>query len=881
MVSVKAWFLTAIAVAGASALKVPQRYDVPGTYIIEFKDDVTTTADSFIAELKSKERISLTRRYEYTSPLYKGFSFSFDDKSRLDTELPKIASMPHVKKISPVRRIPMPSFKSPPANFAHDGGARLGRRNWTEDGEVWHKITGVDRLRNEGFTGKGIKVAVVDTGIDYKHPALGGCFGKGCLVSFGANYIGPGDPYNDVDSHGTLVSGIIAAQKNPFNFTGIAPGVTLGHFRVQGLPRPTDYPDLPTSPNEILIKAYLDAFHAGSHIITGSIGGMNGWEEEPWAVVISRIMSHGVICLLAAGNQGNNGLFLPTFGFGDPRLLTVGASTNHEYPALLNEAVYTSAQGKGNFGWKQYSEFSNGTYPLIAITHNSTGVQDACKPLPATVDFSGKTVFLSLSTCEAQTQVKNLGDRKAANILFYNTEDSVSPPNTFRPEPSGPIKGIGLVPNSFGQKILKALDTKSPVTITITNSTFATKILHVDKNPRFGGTISIWSSWGPSYSLQVSPTVLAPGYELLTTSLLNLGGYEVTGGTSFATPYLAGAVALILEARGKTSPAEMAAILSSTATQLPYFDGSKIHSFLGPTMKQGAGLVNVHRAAYTTSIISTNGINFNDTKNLQKSKFSIWNKGRKPVTYKIGHVPVPAVYALNGNSSIPALQRQLQTDPAHATLSFSSSSVTLLPGKKATVEVSATPPKGLKESRIPVYNGFITVNATDGSYVLPYLGVAGSMRDAMVLDKSLHDVNILKKSRDGEVVKEGDELLLRPQNVTGQISNDEPSFNTLLSMGSRRVEYNALAENGTDLGHIYHGEPKTSARDQGRMGIPFIGKLENGKFLPEGICQLRIRALRIFGDEKNEKDWDVIFTPKFKIRYRSGKTPSPPATKEK
>jgi subtilisin family serine protease len=51
-------------------------------------------------------------------------------------------------------------------------------------------MTGVDYVHDVfEFTGKGIKVAVIDTGVDYTHPALGGCFGPGCRVSVGYNYV--------------------------------------------------------------------------------------------------------------------------------------------------------------------------------------------------------------------------------------------------------------------------------------------------------------------------------------------------------------------------------------------------------------------------------------------------------------------------------------------------------------------------------------------------------------------------------------------------------------------------------------------------------------------------------------------------------------------
>lgn len=92
-------------------------------------------------------------------------------------------------------------------------------------------------------TGSGVRIGIIDTGVDYLHPALGGCFGKDCLVQYGYDLVGDSwtgydnpepddDPYDDCEGHGTHVSGIIAAQPNKMGFTGVAPGATLGMYKV-------------------------------------------------------------------------------------------------------------------------------------------------------------------------------------------------------------------------------------------------------------------------------------------------------------------------------------------------------------------------------------------------------------------------------------------------------------------------------------------------------------------------------------------------------------------------------------------------------------------------------------------------------------------------
>ena len=64
-----------------------------------------------------------------------------------------------------------------------------------------HLMTGVDKLHNEGLIGTGVKIGIIDTGVDYTHPALGGCFGPGCKVAGGFDFAG--------DDNNSVIPGIL------------------------------------------------------------------------------------------------------------------------------------------------------------------------------------------------------------------------------------------------------------------------------------------------------------------------------------------------------------------------------------------------------------------------------------------------------------------------------------------------------------------------------------------------------------------------------------------------------------------------------------------------------------------------------------------------
>ncbi|KAJ3080660.1 hypothetical protein HDU99_007780, partial [Rhizoclosmatium hyalinum] len=114
-----------------------------------------------------------------------------------------------------------------------------------------HGPTGVAKSRSLlNATGKGIRVALIDSGVHYLHPSLGGCFGPGCRVSFGHDLVGDAftgavgsstmpdsDPLDNcsVESHGTHVAGIVGGVSgigSSVQWTGVAIEADIGMYRV-------------------------------------------------------------------------------------------------------------------------------------------------------------------------------------------------------------------------------------------------------------------------------------------------------------------------------------------------------------------------------------------------------------------------------------------------------------------------------------------------------------------------------------------------------------------------------------------------------------------------------------------------------------------------
>ncbi|OLN97445.1 Subtilisin Carlsberg [Colletotrichum chlorophyti] len=326
-----AWKTSVVALASAAAFAsasttrrddttpTVEKTTVPGAFIAELTDD--QDASSFITRLqKDTGGAKVSQRLNLNSKVFKGVSFHLENSD--DEIARKIADLPQVKKLWPVPLISVPNLK---VSWTGKDKAPSKYKRQTNSTDSWppHVMTQVDKLRAKGFTGEGFRIGVVDTGIDYTHPALGGCFGPGCLVEYGYDIVGDAydgtnipipddDPFEDCLGHGTHVAGIIAAQENPMGFTGAAPGVKIGAYRTFACSGQTT--------GDVLLAGVIKAFEDGSDIITGSIGGSNAWAGEAFAVTVARIVDAGVPCTFAAGNEvgGTEGLFgLSTPSTGD------------------------------------------------------------------------------------------------------------------------------------------------------------------------------------------------------------------------------------------------------------------------------------------------------------------------------------------------------------------------------------------------------------------------------------------------------------------------------------------------------------------------------------------------------------------------------------
>jgi hypothetical protein len=127
-------------------------------------------------------------------------------------------------------------------------------------------------------------------------------------------------------------------------------------------------------------------------------------------------------------------------------------------------------------------------------------------------------------------------------------------------------------------------------------------------------------------------------------------------------------------------------LLASTASPVLWYDGRRTGTVLAPVAQQGAGLIQVYDAAFTSTSVNASGVALNDTDHFVAGHaFTITNNSTQEANYELGHIPAATLYFSSGSyladhdefapSSFPP-----ELTSGAATLSFSSSTVHLAPG---------------------------------------------------------------------------------------------------------------------------------------------------------------------------------------------------------
>ena len=334
------------------------------------------------------------------------------------------------------------------------------------------------------------------------------------------------------------------------------------------------------------------------------------------------------------------GVFFASTPSNGENVISIGSVTNTITPSVALEGKFTvDDESNSTFAYLPAREtlpIEISGLPLYALDFNTSNPADGCSPLPAnTSNLTEHIILIRRGGCYDVTKIEYLKQFGAEYVIFYNNESPLTQPLT--------VTGVFASMVTAEQGAQWISDLSEGKTIKLYLSDTPNKSIISSLNNITGGTMSTFSSWSPTYGLNIKPEVSAPGGNILSTYPIDLGSYAILSGTSMATPYISGILALYMEAHGSNVTLN-SSILSTTAKPLPFNDGTQTYPYLAPVIQQGGGLVDAYAVVHYTTKISPGVLQLNDTAHFNEiTSFTISNEGSTDVFYTFEHVRFPGL----------------------------------------------------------------------------------------------------------------------------------------------------------------------------------------------------------------------------------------------
>jgi minor extracellular serine protease Vpr len=519
----------------------------------------------FKSAVQSKIGAQFKREY---SEVFNGYSVTLPAN-----QVDKLLTLPEVKAVFPNAEV-----HALPIEDKHEFYPLMDKSApWIGANDMW----------KSGYDGKGIKVGVIDTGIDYNHPSLKDAYKKG--YNFVDNNDNPmetfpdptklpnkdGKPYET--SHGTHVSGTIAGRGDPEHpedkgwVRGVAPASDLYAYKVLG--------PYGGGTTENVVAGIEKAVKDGMDVINLSLGNDFNNSYSPDAIAADNAALAGVTVVLSNGNTGPG-----DYTVGSPATAQLAISVGASTPPIQTP-VFESSVGT------VYAQLA-GTSSTLEKVGEDLELVDAGfgKPEDFKNDVTGKVALISrgdISFAEKSQNAKAKGAK--AVIIYNNTAGQISA--TLNDAP-GTVPTYTITQDN-GKDLLKAMkDGKNHVTF---NYKMEQDLL------------ADFSSRGPALpNYTIKPDITAPGVNIKSSVPAYDGdytnAYEVMQGTSMASPHIAGAVALLLEKTHKEGlnlqPEQIKALLTNNAVEIKDRQGKPYN-----VNEQGAGRVDLISSSKAQAIV--------------------------------------------------------------------------------------------------------------------------------------------------------------------------------------------------------------------------------------------------------------------------------------
>jgi len=660
--------------------------------------------------------------------------------------------------------------------------------------QAWNSPT----VGGQSNAGMGLKIAIIDTGIDQTHPSFqdsslvppagfpkcdfpSNCAFTNSKVIVARSYVStltagsssldpaadsrPDDlSARDLIGHGTAVASVAAGVGSAYSSTaisGVAPKAFLGNYKIYGSL------EVNGGASEAgIIEALDDAVTDGMDVVNfssggpafegpldaGAICGLPAGEPcDPLGGAFENAMKNGQgIGVVAAGNAGASGYQSTATGAATYGTVASPAYTPSVIAAggIQNDVVYTdtiAVSGNGvpsNLATLAALPSGDGPTPAAPLTAPLVDVTqigaDAllCAVTPAAGSLSGAIALILRGTCDFSVKVGNAQSAGAVGVVFIDNS-----PNPSTLTGWGGLGGTTIpafmISQSDGQDLQSFVDGNSatpvtPITVTLNPARSQVPASTLGIIP---DSTALFASRGPAIGTYgVKPDVSAVATSFLMAAedvdpygdLFSSTRYTVADGTSFASPMLAGAAALVKQAQPGLTPLRVKSALVNTAT----LAGLLSQGGTGPAgiADVGSGLLQapnavVSQVQFVPSTVSfgllTNSLPASQTLTVTSSSAS----------------PLALSFSISAITSAAATQVLVN--------SSSSATLTISPGQSTSITVRLTgsvPPAGR-------YEGVINVNGASIPLHIPYL--------FLVSNNTVYDViPLLGNGFDGPVNQE-------------------------------------------------------------------------------------------------------------------------------
>ena len=622
---------------------------------------------------------------------------------------------------------------------------------------------GAQRAHAMGYTGKGMVIAVLDTGLALEHEAFSGpvaeprlsesdidsklaslhagedgataeMLSHGDKIAFAYNYYDRNTDLSDLESHGTHVTGIAAA--NGGEILGVAPDAQVLFMKV--------FDGFNHGGEDAILAALEDAVTLGADCVNMSLGtpsGFSAYPNETQERVYENLAAAGIEVIASAGNEG----FYPTLGWPNPLFMPDSATAD-------NPGTYPVPLAVANLGLRFYGGCRVGEETYLMVDAGT--LPNAPEGLPGFETLRGETLPLIdcgdghdipsavqgaaafIDVSEYWTAYENLcaaAVAQGAKMVVFRSPDIFWENETMNYS-QGVTVPVVFLRQSDAEQILRQSEPS------ISYVAGVNRVICPDPS----------SAWGPTSDLKLKPEIAGIGMSVYSSIPDDTNAYETKSGTSMAAPQLSGAAAVLnqfLRDQKLKTPLtgrQLAeTLLMNTATPAENKPLGEAR-FVSPR-QQGAGMANVADAIAAKAYLTVPGserpkAELGAGDGPFTFSFTAHNLTDAALTYRL---EVQALAQDQKDGAFDAACRNYAGKGVEITCDGAKNGqVTVPAGGETTLTITLTPTAEFLDAMAGAENGFfldgfvrLFADSGCGSDLgLPYLAFVGDWSAAPVLD---------------------------------------------------------------------------------------------------------------------------------------------------